>query len=61
MERNGACFFIFEGRGRATALVEGFWRGDAVVNVRAFTDAQRRIKDLIFRGHNGNGRQRTDE
>lgn len=42
-------YFIFEERDRAAGLVEGFWRGDTMVNARAFIDAQRRIKDLIHR------------
>jgi hypothetical protein len=50
MTRDGACYFRFEGRDRAMALIEAYWRGDLTVNARSFVDSQRRIKDLIHRG-----------
>jgi len=56
MERNGSiCYFQFKNRLRSEEIIECFWRGDLKGNLREFTEAQRRIKDLIHRGY-GNGK-----
>lgn len=55
VERNGPCFFIFGDAFKASALAEAFYRGDVEVNVRVFTDSQRRVKDLI---HQTNGNEK---
>lgn len=57
--QNGVCYFIFSNSDRTIGLTDAFWRGDLMGNIRAFTDAQRRIKDMIFRngyGDKPNGR-----
>jgi len=55
VRRDGVCFFVFDDQNRATALVEAYWRGDLAGDIRAFTDAQRRVKDLIHREGSKNG------
>ena len=49
IEREGkTCYFIFKGRERALELCREFWSGNALVNAKAFSDATRSLKDLIF-------------
>jgi hypothetical protein len=49
VQRDGPCYFNFEGYDNAMQLTEAFWRGDLMGNIREFVDAQRRVKDLIHR------------
>jgi hypothetical protein len=42
------CFFVFEDREKALDHCRDFWAGTATVNAKAFSDATRSLKDLIF-------------
>lgn len=45
---NGRVWFIFEDKPSCDVLVNSFWRKEAVVNAKEFSDAIRTLKDLIF-------------
>lgn len=49
VERDGrTLYFVFKQREKALTLLKGFWAGSASVNAKAFSDAQRSLKDIIF-------------
>jgi hypothetical protein len=55
VRRNGnTCHFLFTDSKQSEELIESFLRGDLRVNLRDFVDAQRRVKDLIFKQANTN-------
>ena len=41
-------WFVFECRDSCEELANSFWRRDAVINAKEFSDAIRTLKDLIF-------------
>ena len=45
---NGICWFVFEKTNQSDGLVDKFWSGEAICNVKAFTNAIRTLKDRIF-------------
>lgn len=47
-ENNGRFYFIFEDESSCEELSNSFWRKEAVVNAKEFSDAIRTLKDLIF-------------
>jgi hypothetical protein len=44
--------FVFEDTASCQKLVDSFWRREAVVNVKDFSDAMRSLKDLIYSSEN---------
>lgn len=47
---NGKLWFIFDDKVSCEELANSFWRREATVNAKEFSDATRTLKDLIFRG-----------
>jgi hypothetical protein len=45
---SGRVWFAFEDRLSCNDLVDSFWRKEATVNAKEFSDAIRTLKDLIF-------------
>jgi len=45
---NGRYWFIFEDKISCEELVNSFWRKEATINAKAFADAIRSLKDLVF-------------
>ena len=45
---NGKVWFIFSDRASCEELTNSFWRKEAIVNAKEFSDALRTLKDLIF-------------
>lgn len=51
LERDGNSkqfWFIFSDKDQCEKMVDSYWRGEAVVNAKAFADAMRTMKDRIF-------------
>ena len=47
-KNNGKVWFIFEDKPSCEELADSFWRKEATVNAKEFSDAIRTLKDLIF-------------
>lgn len=45
---NGKCWFVFEDKKSCEELSSAFWRKEATINAKMFSDAIRSLKDLIF-------------
>lgn len=45
------CFFVFRDGERCKELVARYYRGEAMVDAKAYADALRALKDLIFNGY----------
>lgn len=49
LEREGSSYwFVFENMKEAEALSNSYWGRDADVNAKAYSDAIRSLKDMIF-------------
>ena len=44
----GKLFILFEDRISCEKLSKSYWRKEALINAKEFTDALRTLKDLIF-------------
>ncbi|MFA4846300.1 MAG: DUF5659 domain-containing protein [Patescibacteria group bacterium] len=49
----GVCFFVFRDVGRCERLMRAYYNGEAMVSAKAYADALRTLKDLIFGGKYG--------
>lgn len=52
----GVCFFIFDDAERCEQFVRAYYNGSAMVSAKAYADAMRTLKDLIFGGKYGGTR-----
>ena len=49
LDRSGSsCWFIFRDRARAESLSDKYWTREADVNAKAYAEAVRSLKDMIF-------------
>jgi len=44
----GKCWFVFEDKKLCQELINSYWRREALVDAKAFSDGMRTLKDLIF-------------
>lgn len=49
----GVCFFVFSDAERCERLMRAYYNGEAMVSAKAYADALRTLKDLIFGGKYG--------
>jgi len=43
------CWFVFEDKVSCEKIVQGFWRREIMINAKVFVDAERSLKNLIFK------------
>ena len=49
VEREGKiCYFVFPNREKALQLHKDYWAGTAMIKAKAFSDAIRSLKDILF-------------
>ena len=46
-------WFIFEDQESCQKIVQSFWRKEAMINAKNFVDAERTLKNLIFKKQDG--------
>lgn len=51
---NGRIWFVFEDKTSCEGLTDSFWRKEATINAKEYSDAIRTLKDLIFNRPIGN-------
>ena len=47
-KEGGRVWFVFEDKEKCETLARAYWNKEATVNAKAYSDALRTLKDLIF-------------